>query len=130
MNAIRRALGDPSLSDAALRATVVTAIAPLPVATIGTGRAQAIRAEMAARPARLRALLKAVSGLNLAYAEDHPLGIAMTTLAGVYATNETGLAALSTPFASAPRALVEAASTAEERLAAYEVAAALLLKRS
>lgn len=45
-------------------------------------------------------------------------------------SNETGLAALSTPFATTPRALVEAASTAEERLAAYEVAAALLLKRS
>ena len=130
VNAIRRALGDPSLSDAALRATVATAIAPLPVATIGTGRAQAIRAEMAARPARLRALLKAVSGLSLAYVDDHPLGIAMTTLGGVYAKDETGLAALSTPFAATPRALVEAASTAEERLAAYEVAAALLLKRS
>ena len=130
VNAIRRALGDPSLSDAALRATVATAIAPLPVATTGTGRAQAIRAEMAARPARLRALLKAVSGLSLAYVDDHPLGIAMTTLGGVYAKDETGLAALSTPFAATPRALVEAASTAEERLAAYEVAAALLLKRS
>lgn len=114
INAMRGALGDPSLSDAALRATVATAIAPLPVATIGTGRAQAIRAEMAARPARLRALLKAVSGLNLAYAEDHPLGIAMTTLAGVYAKDATGLAAVSTPFASAARALVEAASSAEE----------------
>jgi hypothetical protein len=130
VNAIRRALGDPSLSDAELRARVATVIAPLPAAIIGTGRAQAIRAEMAARPARLRALLKAVSGLNLAYTDDHPLGIAMTTLRVVYAKDETGLAALGTPFAATPHALVDAASTAEERLAAYEVAAALLLKRS
>ena len=130
VSAIRRALGDPDLSDAALRAKVATVIAPLPVATVGTGRAVAIRAEMAARPSRLRALLKAVSGLNLVYADDHPLGIAVTTLGRVYTKGETGLAALSTPFATTPRALIEAATTAEQRLAAYEVATALLLKRS
>ena len=54
----------------------------------------------------------------------------MNTLRVVYAKDETRLAALGTPFAATPRALVDAASTAEERLAAYEVATALLLKRS
>ncbi|MBP6435609.1 MAG: Tn3 family transposase [Sphingorhabdus sp.] len=130
VNAIRRALGDPELSDAALRTEVATVIAPLPSAVIGTGRAQAVRAEMAARPSRLRSLLKAVSGLNLAYADDHPVGIAMAVLARAYASQAIGLAAASTPFATAPRALIEAAVTAEERLAAYEVATALLFKRS
>ena len=130
VSAIRRALGDPSLSDAALRTTVATAIAPLPAASIGAGRAQAIRAEMAARPARLRALLKAVSSLSLDYSEGDPIAIAMATLGRVYAKDEAGLAPLGSPFATIQRALIEAASTAEERLAAYEVATALLFKRS
>jgi len=88
VSAIRRALQDTSLSDAALRTTVATAIAPLPAATIGTSRAQAIRAEMAVRPARLRSLLKTVSSLNLDYAEGDPIGIAMATLGQVYAKDE------------------------------------------
>ena len=130
VSAIRRALGDPALTDAGLRTKVATAIAPLPTATIGSGQAQAIRAEMAARPARLRALLKTVSSLNLDYGDDHPLGIAMTALGRVYANEENGLIAPGTPFAATPRALIDAAATAEESLAAYEVATALLLKRS
>ena len=78
MSAIRRALSDPALTDAGLRTKVATAIAPLPTATIGSARAHAIRAEMATRPARLRALLKTASSLNLDYGDDHPLGIATT----------------------------------------------------
>lgn len=54
----------------------------------------------------------------------------MAVLARAYASQAIGLAAASTPFATAPRALIEAAVTAEERLAAYEVATALLFKRS
>ena len=68
--------------------------------------------------------------MNLDYGDDHPLGIAMTALGRVYANEENGLTAPSTPFAATPRALIDAATTAEERLAAYEVATALLLKRS
>lgn len=65
VNAIRRALGDPELSDAALRTEVATVIAPLPSAVMAPGGRRRFGAEMAARPSRLRSLLKAVSGLNL-----------------------------------------------------------------
>ena len=130
VSAIRRALNDPELSDAALRTKVATVIAPLPATALGTGRAYAIRAEMAARPSRLRALLRSASGLNLSYPEDHPLGIAMAALGRVYAKGETGLSAPGAPFSPIARALIGASAAPEDKLAAYEVATALLLKRS
>lgn len=86
---------------------------------------------MAVAPKRLRGLLRQVGRLDLAIPGDHPLSDALGKLSDVYGNGTTGLAPWErSPFAAAPARMIAAASSDEARLAACEVATAMLLKRS
>ena len=129
--AIIGALDDTSLPEDALRAAVARAVKPFRARPASGSRVQAIRTQMAAAPARLRSLLRQVGALDLAIPGEHPLGHALGKLSDVYRTGATGLARWeSNPFATAPARTIAAADNDEARLAAFEVATAMLLKRS
>src|SRR3546814_4997373 len=81
--------------------------------------------------ARLRSLLRQIGQLDLAIPGEHPLSDALGKLSDVYRAGTTRLARWeSNPFAPAPARTIAAAGSDEARLAAYEVATAMLLKRS
>ncbi|EIZ79505.1 transposase Tn3 family protein [Novosphingobium sp. Rr 2-17] len=131
VSAIISALDDSDLSDCEFRERVCGAVLPLRSATVTRGKVQAIRNEMAAMPGPLRMLLKQADALRLTLAPDHPLKLALHTLRTAYSEREPGLMPWQIePFLQAPSAALQAARTARDRLAAYEVAAAMLLKRS
>ena len=128
--AVIGALDDPNLRDNALRAAIERAVEPLRSMPASGSRVQAIRMQMAAAPRRLRALLKQVGELDLAIPSDHPLNDALGTLSEIYRSGSSRLARWeSNPFAPASARTVKAAGNDEARLAAYEVATAMLLKR-
>ncbi|MCR9178512.1 MAG: Tn3 family transposase [Alphaproteobacteria bacterium] len=125
------ALDDPCLPENALRSAIERAVGPFRSMPTSGGRIQAIRAEMAAAPKRLRMLLRQVGELDLVVPDDHPLRDALGTLSVVYRTGTTGLARWeNNPFPPTSARTITGAGTDEARLAAYEVATAMLLKRS
>jgi hypothetical protein len=129
--AIIGALDDASLPESALRAAIARAVEPFRLMPATGGRVQAIRAEMAAAPAALRNLLRQIGELDLAFPNDHPLDDALRKLGDIYRTGATSLPhCTSTSFAPASARLITGAGSDEARLAAYEVATAMLLKRS
>jgi TnpA family transposase len=131
VTAIIIAVDDAGMTADAFHAAVEHAILPLRSLPTTTSKAQAIRYEMAQAPGRMRSLLKQVSTLNLDIAEDHPLRTCLTTLASAYDTKAPGLAdGYRNPFPPAFAGLVATAQTPAARLAAFEVATAMLLKRS
>ena len=127
---IANAVDDPDLTQEAFRAAVVSAISPLRNTSASQSKLHAIRMELAKAPRRLRAMLKQVGALDLTIAAEHPLGLALATLRQTYDKGRSGLTLEDgNPFAPAAARLVAAAQTPAERLAAYEVACAMLLKR-
>lgn len=125
------ALDDPALSDGEFREKVSLAVLPLRSAPTIQGKVQAIRTQMAATPGPLRLLLKQVGALDLQIPVDHPLKLALATLGKAYDEREPGLMPWEVvPFPQAQSAVLQAARTPAERLAAAEVATAMLLKRS
>ncbi|MEQ1515900.1 MAG: Tn3 family transposase [Usitatibacteraceae bacterium] len=127
---IANALDNPELSPESFRETVVAAISPLREIAPSQSKLHSIRAELANAPTRLRAMLRQVGALDLSIATDHPLNLALTTLRKVYDKGRNGITAEEgNPFAPAAARLVSATSTAADRLAAYEVATGMLLKR-
>jgi Tn3 transposase DDE domain len=110
---------------------VSLAVQPLRSAPASQGKVQAIRTQMATTPGPLRLLLKQVGALDLQIPADHPLELALATLGRAYDERNPGLMPWeAVPFPQAQSASLEAARTPAERLAAYEVATAMLLKRS
>ena len=104
---------------------------PLRAAPASRGKVQAIRTQMATTPGPLRLLLKQVGALDLKIPADHPLELVLATLGEAYDERNPGLMPWDVvPFPQAQSAALQAASTPAERLAAYEVATAMLLKRS
>ncbi len=131
VGAIIGALDDPALSDHEFRERVSLAVLPLRSAPAAQGKVQAIRTQMAATPGPLRLLLKQVGALDLQIPADHPLKLALATLAEGYRERDPGLMPWELdPFPQAQSAVLQAARTAAKRLAAYKVATAMLLKRS
>lgn len=131
VTAIIAALDDAGMTADAFHTAVEHAVLPLRALPTTTSKAQAIRFEMARAPGRMRSLLKQVSALNLDIADDHPLRRCLTTLGSAYDTKAPGLAeGYRNPFPPAFAGLVNAAQTPAARLAAFEVATAMLLKRS
>ncbi len=125
------ALDDPGLPETALRAAIARAVEPFRAMPASGSRVQVIRAQMAVAPTRLRGLLRQVGELDLAIPDDHPLSDALGKLSDVYRAGDTGLARWeSNPVAPAPARTIAAAGSNDARLAAYEVATAMLLKRS
>jgi hypothetical protein len=131
IGAIANAVDDPDLTAQAFRAAIILAISPLRNTPASQSKLHAIRLELANAPGRLRAMLKQVGALDLKISEVYPLGLAMATLRQVYDKGRSGLTPEDgNPFAPAAARLVTAARTPAERLAAFEVASAMLLKRS
>src|SRR3546814_10778981 len=64
--AIIGALDDPGMQESALRFAIARAVEPLRSMLTSGSRVQAIRAQMAAAPARLRSLLRQIGQLDLA----------------------------------------------------------------
>jgi TnpA family transposase len=127
---IASAIDDPDLTPDAFRATVMSAISPLRDIAPSQSKLHSIRAELANAPTRLRAMLRQVGALDLSIANGHPLNTALTTLRNVYEKGRVGITADDgNPFAPAAARLVSAARSEAERLAAYEVATGMLLKR-
>lgn len=130
ISVIATALDNPELSPESFRETVVAAMSPLREIAPSQSKLHSIRAELANAPTRLRAMLRQVGALDLSIATDHPLNLALTTLRKVYDKGRNGITAEDgNPFAPAAARLVSATSTAADRLAAYEVATGMLLKR-
>jgi len=131
VDTIISALDDYDLSDREFRERVSKAVLPLRSAPATRGKVQAIRNQMATTPGPLRLLLKQADAICLTIAPDHPLSVAMHTLRNAYNGRELGLMPWQIePFLKNPPAALRAARTASDRLAAYEVATAMLLKRS
>lgn len=129
IGAIASALDDPELTPAAFKTAVISAIAPLRDIPASQSKLHAIRTELANAPTRLRAMLKQAGVIDLAIAFGHPLEQALTTLRQIYDKGRSGMTPdEGNPFAPAAARLVAAARTAPDRLAAYEVATAMLLK--
>jgi hypothetical protein len=130
IGAITRAVDDPDLTPDAFRAAIVSAISPFRDALGSTSKLHAIRIELASAPGKLRAMLQQVGALDLTVDACHPLRQALATLRNIYDTGRKGMTPDDgNPFAPAAARLVTAARTPGERLAAYEVASAMLLKR-
>ncbi|MEQ9152786.1 MAG: DUF4158 domain-containing protein [Nitratireductor sp.] len=87
--AIIDALDDPGMPESALRAAIARAVEPFRSMPASGSRVQAIRAQMAAAPTRLRSLLRQIGQLDLAFPGDHPLGDALGKLSDVYRTGTT-----------------------------------------
>jgi len=131
MDAVCAALADLDLPPEAFRSAVAEAAAPFAGAPPRDSKAHAIRTEMAGEPGRLRALMRRVTGLDLSIGEQHPLRIALSTLETAYRTGDPRIpAAAVQALPRAARRPVERAPSPSDRLSAFEVAAALLLKRS
>ncbi|MEP6869189.1 MAG: Tn3 family transposase [Novosphingobium sp.] len=127
---IAGALDDASLTAEAFRAVVMSAISPLRDMPASQSKLHAIRTELANAPTRLRAMLRQVGVIDLAIVAGHPLDQALTTLRKVYDQGRSGMEPDDgNPFAPAAARLVSAAHTESDRLAAYEVATAMLFKR-
>ena len=125
------ALNDASMSAEDFRAFTDKALRPLAPDRISVSRASSIRDEMASEPGQLRRLLKLLDSLNLEIAEGHPLDLAMSRLRQVYAKGGEKLATLEPlPFAPAASRPILQSVSETKRLAAFEVATAMLLKRS
>lgn len=130
ISVIASALDDPDLTPEAFRAAIVSAISPLRDTPASPSKLHAIRTELASAPGKLRVMLQQVGALDLTVDADHPLGRALATLRKIYDKKRLGMTAEDgNPFAPAAARLVTAARTPAERLAAYEVASAMLLKR-
>jgi hypothetical protein len=87
--------------------------------------------ELAAHPTRLRNLLREAIHLDLALAEEHPLRVALSIIEAQYRNHRTGLPAdTPNPFPPIWSPLIEGAQSPEERMAAFEVATAMTLKRA
>ena len=130
ISVIANAVDNPDLTPEAFRVAIVLAISPFRNTPASRSKLHSIRMELAKAPARLRAMLKQVGALDLTIAADHPLGLALATLRQAYDKGRSGLTPEDgNPFAPAAARLVTAARTPTERLAAYEVASAMLLKR-
>ena len=130
ISVIASALDDRDLTPEVLRAAIVSAISPLRDTPASPGKLHAIRTELASAPGKLRVMLQQVGALDLTVDAGHPLGRALATLRKIYDKKRLGMTAEDgNPFAPAAARLVTAARTPTERLAAYEVASAMLLKR-
>ena len=130
ISVIASALDDPDLTPEAFRSVIASAISPLRNTPASPSKLQAIRIELASAPGKLRAMLQQVGALDLIVDADHPLGQALATLRKIYDKKRPGMTPEDgNPFAPAAARLVTAAQTPAERLAAYEVASAMLLKR-
>jgi hypothetical protein len=130
ISAIASAIDDPNLTAEAFRAFVISAISPLCDIRASQSKLHSIRSELASAPTRLRFMLKQVGALDLAIVAEHPLDSALATLRIVYARGRSGMTADDgNPFAPVAARQIAAARTESERLAAYEVATAMLLKR-
>ena len=131
VTAVTAAVDDTAMTASAFHAAVEHAILPLRALPTMTSKTQAIRLEMAQALGRVRSLLKQVSALNLDIADDHPLRLCLTTLSSAYDTKAPGLAeGYRNLFPPVFAGLVATAQTPAVRLAAFEVATAMLLKRS
>ena len=131
ITAIIAAVDDAGMTASAFHAAVEHSILPLRALPTMTSKAQAIRFEMAQAPGRMRSLLKQVGALNLDIADDHPLRLCLATLSSAYDTKAPGLAeGYRNLFPPAFAGLIATAQTPAARLAAFEVATAMLLKRS
>ena len=125
------ALDDGELSDAEFRRAVSRAVLPLRLLPATKGKVPAIRVQMGQAPARLRSLMKQVCTLQLEIPKDHPLTSALSTLAAKYANREIGLMEWEeVPFSRSPSGVAISTGSPADRLAAFEVATAMLLKRS
>jgi TnpA family transposase len=127
---IRILLDNQELTAVDFRTAVASIIEPL-AAKPARSRAGAIRMELAAHPTRLRNLLREAVRLDLVLANDHPLTVALGIIAAQYRNHRTGLPAdTPNPFPSIWAPLIEGARSPEERMAAFEVATAMTLKRA
>lgn len=125
------ALDDASMSAEDFRAFTDKALRPLAPDRRSVSRASSIRDEMTSEPGQLRRLLKLLDSLNLEIANGHPLDLAMGTLRQVYTKDGGKLDPLEPlPFAPAASLPILRSASETKRLAAFEVATAMLLKRS
>lgn len=130
MDAICAALEDPAMTPEAFRGTVSAAAAPFRDAGPRPSKAQAIRCEMAREPHRLRALLRQVVALDIETRDAEGLGCAIDALRTCYEGGTDDLGAdVVAGLPPAARKAVEQAGAGAARFAAFEVAAAMLLKR-
>lgn len=131
MDAVCAALADPDLPAEAFRSAVADAASPFVAAPPRLPKAQLIRTEMAGEPGRLRGLMRRVTDLDLSIDDEHPLRIALSTLKAAYDTGDPRVPAVAVQaLPRAARRAVERAISPSDRLSAFEVATALLLKRS
>lgn len=125
------ALDDGELSDAGFRRLVSSAVLPLRSLPATKGKVPAIRVQMGQAPGRLRSLLKQVCTLQLVIADDHPLKSALSILAGRYDGQKmNGTEWEAQTFARSPSGAAIRTGSPADSLAAFEVATAMLLKRS
>ena len=127
---IRVLLENEELAAVDFRSAVASVIEPLANKPAGS-RAAAIRRELAAHPTRLCNLFREAVHLNLTLTEELPLRVALGIIEAQYRNHRTGLPA-DTPNAFPPiwAPLIEGARSPEERMAAFEVATAMTLKRA
>src|SRR3546814_11988515 len=119
------------MQESALRFAIARAVEPLRSMPTSGSRVQAIRAQMAAAPARLRSLLRQIGQLDLAIPGEHPLSDALGKLSDVYRAGTTRLARWeSNPLAPAPARKTEAGGSARGGLAAAQAAPASTLQRT
>jgi TnpA family transposase len=126
-----QALDDPEVTMEQFCAIVDQRLRPLAIPPLAGSKAAAIRVQMACEPLVLRALLKQVTALGLQTTQNCQIGRALATLDSVYQTKaKAGLGeSIELPFPTAARKMVGSAVPGAERLAAFEVATAMLLKR-
>src|SRR3546814_14354601 len=75
--------------------------------------------------------MRRVTDLDLSIDDEHPLRIALSTLKAAYETGDPRVPAIAVQaLPRAARRAVERATSPSDRLSAFEVATALLLKRS
>lgn len=125
------ALDNRELSNAEFREVASSAMQPLRTLPATKGRAAAIRVQMGEEPSRLRALMQQVSTLPIDVPADHPLKLALDTLADKYANRDTKLREWELePFLRSPSGAAISVGNTNQRFAAFEVATAMLLKRA
>ena len=131
MDAICLALEDPDLEPDAFREALREAAAPFMDTGPRRSKAQAIRREMAREPRRLRALMRQVVSLDLETRDTTGLRLAIDALRALYEDGRGDIPSdVVCKLPPAARRLIEQAGDGEARFAAFEVAAAMLLKRA